>query len=60
MSLVTGKRLTRGQWTVLPMPQWVIDRVDEMGAAEGRPSIKNINNIFYDLDIRHETYPENL
>ena len=36
-SLVTGRRLNRGIWTPLPMPQWVIDRVNDMGAAEGRP-----------------------
>ena len=42
------------------MPQQVINKVNEIGAAEGELSIKNINNVFYDLDFMHETYPEYL
>ena len=34
-SLVTGATLVYGSWTALPMPNWVIDRVNDMGAAEG-------------------------
>jgi len=36
-SLVTGRTVERGSWTQRPMPNWVIDRVNNMGAAEGRP-----------------------
>ena len=42
-SLVTGATLVRGSWTALPMPNWVIDRVNDMGAAEGRRLTKIID-----------------
>ena len=35
MSLTTGQRLTRNHWTVLPMPQDVIERLREL-ATRGR------------------------
>ena len=35
-SLVTGETAQRGSHTPLPMPDWVIQRVNDMGAAEGR------------------------
>ena len=44
MNLHTGKRLTRRKWTELPMPQEVIDRVNNLGEADGQPSILT----FYD------------
>jgi hypothetical protein len=31
MSLTSGRKLTRNQWTTLPMPQDVIDRVNHLG-----------------------------
>ena len=37
MSLVTGARLSRKQWDVLPMPQGVIARVEQMGLDQGQP-----------------------
>ena len=44
MNLCTGKRLTRRKWTALPMPQEVIDRVNNLGEADGQPSLLT----FYD------------
>jgi hypothetical protein len=37
LNLRTGKRITRRRWTQLPMPQEVIDRVDQLGRADGQP-----------------------
>jgi hypothetical protein len=31
MSLTTDQKLTRNQWTALPMPQDMIDRVNNLG-----------------------------
>jgi hypothetical protein len=44
LNLRTGKRLTRRRWTSLPMPQEVIDRVNELGKADGQPELLT----FYD------------
>ena len=35
----TGKKITRRNWTHLPMPIKVIKRVDEIGTAQGQPTI---------------------
>jgi hypothetical protein len=37
LSLSTGRRLTRQQWTPLPMPNGVIARVEEFAIAEHQP-----------------------
>ena len=39
MSLITGCRLSRMQWTVLPMPDTVISAVERMAEAENQPLI---------------------
>jgi Reverse transcriptase (RNA-dependent DNA polymerase) len=39
LNLRTGKRITRRSWTHLPMPQEVIDRVNELGKAQGQPEL---------------------
>ena len=39
MNLRTGRRITRRKWTNLPMPQEVIDRVNELGKADGLPEL---------------------
>ena len=39
LNLRTGRRITRRKWTHLPMPQDVIDRVNELGRAEGQPEL---------------------
>jgi len=31
-----------------------------MGMAEGRPNIKNVNNMFHDPDYTEKTYPDNV
>ena len=38
MCLSTGARITRDQWTDLPMPREVIHRVSEMGRQQGMPN----------------------
>ena len=44
LNLRSGKKITRRNWTELPMPQEVIDRVNQLGEAEGqRPELT-----FYD------------
>jgi hypothetical protein len=40
MSLVTGKRLSRYQWTEIPMTNTVISAVEAMAEKEGQPLIK--------------------
>jgi hypothetical protein len=40
MSLVTGKRLSRHQWTEIPMTNAVISAVEAMAEMEGQPLIK--------------------
>jgi len=40
MSLVTGKRLSRHQWTEIPMTNAVISAVEAMAEKEGQPLIK--------------------
>lgn len=42
------------------MHNWVIDRVDEMGAAEGSPNIKNVINMFPEPDFNNNSYPEDI
>jgi hypothetical protein len=39
LKLRTGRRITRRKWTDLRMPQEVIDRVDELGKADGQPEL---------------------
>ena len=39
MSLKTGKRLHRRNWTTLPMEQDVLDRVDKLAKAEGKDKV---------------------
>ena len=40
MSLVTGKRLSRHQWTEIPMTNAVISAVEAMAEKEGQPLMK--------------------
>ena len=44
MNLRTRKKLTRRRWTALPMPQEVIDHVNNLGEADGQPYLLT----FYD------------
>ena len=37
--LWTGKKITRRNWTHLPMPIEVIERVNEIGTAQGQPTL---------------------
>jgi hypothetical protein len=46
MSLSTGKRLHCYQWTELPVPDYVIDRVETMAEGEGQPIMTNGHPIF--------------
>jgi hypothetical protein len=62
MSLTTGKRLARRQWTVIPMTAEVIAAVEARAEAEGQPLIKGgcplfewrpnelVNDDFIDVD----------
>jgi hypothetical protein len=44
LNLRTGKRITRRSWTLLPMPQEVIDCVNQLGRTDGQPKLLT----FYD------------
>ncbi len=44
LNLRTGKRIIRRRWTSLPMPQEVIDRVNDLGKADSQPELLT----FYD------------
>ena len=39
MSLVTGKRIHRYQWTVLPMSKEVLTRINTIAIHEGQPLV---------------------
>ncbi len=39
LNLRTGKRITHRCWTALPMPQEVIDRVNQLGKADAKPEL---------------------
>ena len=39
LSLITGEKLMRRQWTALPMLDWVTQRIDDMGAADNMPEM---------------------
>jgi hypothetical protein len=41
MSLTTGRRISRQQWTDLPMPDGVIAAVEDMAAVERQPIMGN-------------------
>ena len=44
LNLRTGKRITRRSWTEPPMPQEVIERVNQLGLADRQPELLT----FYD------------
>ena len=46
LNLRTGKKISRRKWTSLPMPQEVIDHVNQLGKADGMPEQLK----FYDRD----------
>ena len=46
MSLTTGRRLNRRQWTALPMTTDVMQRVNNMGEEEGQPLLQGECPIF--------------
>ena len=46
MLLVTGARVARPAWTVVPMPQIVVDTVEAMTLAERMPLIAGDNFLF--------------
>jgi hypothetical protein len=41
LNLETGKRVSRHQWTVLPMPKSVIQQVSYLALREKQPLLKN-------------------
>jgi hypothetical protein len=41
MSLITGRRLSRHQWTAVPMTDAAIERVEQMAASENQPWIQS-------------------
>jgi hypothetical protein len=50
MSLLTGRRLHCYQWTELPVPDYVIDRIEEMPVRKNQPVMANGHPI---LEWRH-------
>ena len=46
MSLTTGKRLHRRNWTILPMGQEIIEQVHKLADTEGRKNI--VNNLSFE------------
>jgi hypothetical protein len=41
MSLASGKIITRGKWTELPMPEEAIFRIEQLATNDGRPLIQS-------------------
>ena len=39
LNLRTGKKITRRNWTHLPMPSKVIERINKIGLAQGQPKL---------------------
>ena len=39
LNLWTGKKITRQNWTHLPMTSEVIDRINKIGSAQGQPKL---------------------
>ena len=39
LDICTGKKITRRNWTHLPMPLEVIERVKKIGVAQGQPKL---------------------
>ena len=39
LNIRTGKNITRRNWTHLPMPSEVIERVNKIGVAQGQPTL---------------------
>jgi hypothetical protein len=39
LNLITSRRITCRRWTALPMPQEVIDRVNQLGKADRQPEL---------------------
>ena len=39
LNLWTGKKITRQNWTHLPMPSKVIERINKIGLAQGKPKL---------------------
>ena len=46
MSLMTGERLNRRSWTILPMGRDVIARVEEIALQQGQPLLKRGGPLF--------------
>ena len=44
MSLNTGKRIHRRNWTPLPMPDEVVSRVEQLGKKDGQPNLLVFTN----------------
>jgi hypothetical protein len=44
LNLRTGKHITHRRWTQLPMPQEVIDRVNQLGKADRQPELLTFYN----------------
>ena len=55
-SLISGRALNCGNCTICPMPEWVITRVNDMGAAEGHRSIQVVD--FRPFSINFLPLPE--
>ena len=39
LNIRTGKKITRRNWTHLPMPSKVIERIKKIGSAQGQPKL---------------------
>ena len=44
LNLLTGKKITRRNWTHLPMPIEVIKRVNEIGTSQGQTTLLTFQN----------------
>ena len=44
MSLITGRRIHRRNWTPLPIPDEVVSRVEQLGRKDGQPNLLVFTN----------------
>ena len=57
LNLRTGKKITRQNWTHLPMPSKVIERINKIGLAQGQPKLLTFQDCHrHDKAIRIHTF----
>ena len=51
MSLLTGKRFTGFQWEELAIPQWVVEKVEELADQDGISELEEEGCSVFQIDM---------